>query len=337
MTSRLALYALAILGACLWWEAAFADIDVTLIPVDKTKPKWEYKLTVKGAPPNEPIEVYGSFGGPPYDATPIIKGTTNKDGEWTPPPFSEFKDGLRKTVFKIVIGAGNGKKTYENIKRPGGTFKAKEDQQGGAPGNALLRPNGLPLGIGSSVCVANLDGSGEVSDSLELTNLSASQAYTFLSLRVYRNLGIEFFNPSAFDSGEAIATGTLSYDVYADTEPLLVDNQTEATEFLLVTENISNATQEVLDECVVPAECEQSEHPLEGIGPSTDEAARINLGSHSVAADSYDLVIGIAVPILDDNSLGESVYFAFAHDCQVAAADLQPADGGQTVETGGAQ
>jgi hypothetical protein len=42
--------------------------------------------------------------------------------------------------------------------------------------------------------------------------------------------------------------------------------------------------------------------------------------------------MGMAAPILDGNSVGEPVYFAFAHDCQVEAADLQPADEGQTIE-----
>lgn len=324
--SRLALYALAIIGICLWWEAAVAQTvtEYKLFWPAKENGKKGNRLSIRNAQPGASINVYGEKRGGGLSEKPFYVGKIKPDGtiekfiEDPPAPgvgYSRFVVIIEQLDMNGQPVMRNGKPVQQNFKGLIRTNGLKNDEwypidkpplSLGIPGGALQNLNGLPFDFGASVCVANLDGSGEVWDSLDLANLSATETYAFSSLSVYQNLSSEFFDASAFDSGEAIATGTLSLDAYADSQTADVGSQTVAAEAL----DMDEALDIVQDGAIVDS-------PV-FIGSSTgDEESGIALGLYTAEPDSYDLIIGTAAPVLDDGNLGEADYFAFAHECDV--------------------
>lgn len=309
--SRLALWALAIIGTCLWWEVAVAQTvtEYKLFWPAKENGKKGNRLSIRNAQPGASINVYGEKRDGGLSEKPFYVGKIKPDGTieifMEDPPAPGV--GYSRFVVIIEVLDMNGRPVIRNGKPVQLNFKGLIRTNGlknewypidkpplslGIPGGALRNLNGLPFDFGASVCVASLDGSGEVWDSLDLTNLSATETYAFSSLSVYQNLSSEFFDASAFDSGEAIATGTLSLDAYADSQ----------------TADMTMATEE---------EGAIADSPV-FIGSSTgDEESGIALGLYTAEPDSYDLIIGTAAPVLDDGSLGEAEYFAFAHACDV--------------------
>jgi hypothetical protein len=101
--------------------------------------------------------------------------------------------------------------------RTGLNVVQKSDQQIAAAKKdaKLSKLNGLPFdSIFSTSFASSLEVAPGLFDNISIVNSSAA-AYNFTSLTVYDDVDPAFFTPAAFDSAQAIASGTLILDQLA--------------------------------------------------------------------------------------------------------------------------